>query len=84
MTDDYLARIRSVLSAHGIYRPLRGVRAIARYLNDQDEQITLRQIRRGMIDATLDGRMYVSTPARIDASPLIVGHSPSARAASDV
>jgi hypothetical protein len=63
------------------HRPLRGVRAIAQYLDGQDEQITLRQIRRGMIDASLDGRMYVSTPARIDASPLIIGRS-SAGAAS--
>jgi hypothetical protein len=60
------------------HRPLRGVRAIAQYLGGQDEQITLRQIRRGMIDATRDGRVFVTTPARIDRSPLIVGRSPSA------
>jgi hypothetical protein len=64
------------------HRPLRGVRAISRYLDNQDEQITLRQIHRGMIDATLDGRMYVSTPARIDNSPVIVGRRPSAETAS--
>jgi hypothetical protein len=34
------------------HRPLRGVRAIAQYLGGQDEQIALRQIRRGLIDAT--------------------------------
>jgi hypothetical protein len=58
-------------------RPLRGVRAIAEYLG-QDRQLTLRQLHRGSIDADRDGKLFVSTPARIDASPLIVGRSPTA------
>jgi hypothetical protein len=60
------------------HRPLRGVRAIAQYLGGQDDQIALRQIRRGMIDAICDGRVFVTTPARIDRSPVIVGRSSSA------
>jgi hypothetical protein len=55
------------------YRPLLGARAIAQYLGGQDEQLTLRQLQRGLIDAHKDGRLYVSTPARVDRSPLIVG-----------
>jgi hypothetical protein len=57
-------------------RPLRGIRAIAEYLG-QDPQLTRRQLLRGSIDADRDGKLFVTTPARVDASPLIVGRSPS-------
>ena len=59
------------------HRPLRGLRAISQYLG-QDEQLTRRQFHRGLIDATYDGKVLTSTPARIDGSPLIVGRSPLA------
>jgi hypothetical protein len=35
-------------------------------------------LHRGSIDADRDGKLFVSTPARIDASPLIIGRSPTA------
>jgi hypothetical protein len=63
------------------HRPLRGIRAIAQYLGGQDPQLTRRQICRGLIDADRDGKLFVSTPARIDASPLIVGRSLNAATA---
>jgi hypothetical protein len=63
----------TILQIDPRHRPLRGARAIARYLGGQDEQLTLRQLQRGLIDAHKDGRLYVSTPARVDRSPLIVG-----------
>jgi hypothetical protein len=62
------------------YRPLRGIKAIAEYLG-QDTQVTRRQLLRGTIDADRDGKLFVTTPARVDASPLIVGRSPSITAA---
>jgi hypothetical protein len=61
-------------------RPLRGIRAIAEYLG-QDHQLTRRQLVRGMIDADRDGKLFVTTPVRVDNSPLIVGRASSASAA---
>jgi hypothetical protein len=68
----------TILQIDPRHRPLRGVRAIAQYLGGQDEQLTLRQIQRGLIDADKDRRVYTSTPARIDASPLIVSRGTAA------
>lgn len=61
------------------HRPLRGVDPIAHYVG-LPYQITLRAIQRGLIDADKDGKLYTSTPARIDQSPLIVGRSPATAA----
>jgi hypothetical protein len=55
------------------HKPLRG-RAIAQYLG-QPYQITLRWLQAGLIDADQFGRVYSTTPARIDASPVIVGRA---------
>jgi hypothetical protein len=63
------------------HRPLRGLRAISQYL-DQDEQLTRRQVHRGLIDADLDGKVYVTTPVRVDRSPLIAGRKPAEAAAA--
>jgi hypothetical protein len=49
------------------HRPLRGAQAIADYLG-QDRQITLRMLKRGTIDADRDGKVWISTPVRVDAS----------------
>jgi len=61
------------------HRPLRGIGPIADYIG-LPYQITLRAIHRGLIDADKDGKIHTSTPARIDASPLIVGRSPATAA----
>jgi hypothetical protein len=58
------------------HRPLRGLSAISKYLNDQHPELTRRQIARGMVDASFDGKVAISTPARIDNSPLITGAPP--------
>jgi hypothetical protein len=48
-------------------KPLRGVAAIANYIGE-GEQITRRMLVKGLIDADRDGKIWISTPARIDAS----------------
>jgi hypothetical protein len=58
------------------HRPLRGVVAISEYLGSQQNELTRRQIRRGMLDVSYDGATIVSSPARLDASPLITGAAP--------
>jgi hypothetical protein len=63
----------SALEIDPRHRPLRGVLAIAAYLGGQNERLTQRQIHAGLIDATRVGKMFISTPARIDNSPLITG-----------
>jgi hypothetical protein len=58
------------------HRPLRGLDAIAAYLGGQHREMTRRQIRRGMLDVSFDGKVATSTPDRIDRSPLITGAPP--------
>jgi hypothetical protein len=58
------------------YRPLRGLDAIAAYLGGQHRELTRRQIRRGMLDVSFDGKVATSTPERLDRSPLITGAPP--------
>jgi hypothetical protein len=59
------------------HQPIRG-REIPAYYGIP-YQISLRAIRRGLIDADKDGRVYVSTPHRLDNSPLIVGRKAGAQ-----
>ena len=58
------------------HRPLRGLHAISAYLGGQHRELTRRQIRRGMLDVTFDGKVATSTPDRLDKSPLITGAPP--------
>lgn len=58
------------------HRPLRGLAAITAYLGNQHRELTRRQIGRGMLDVSFDGKVATSTPDRLDKSPLITGAPP--------
>ena len=57
--------------------PLRRVRPIAQFIKE-GEQITLRLLRKGLIDASKDGKVWTTTPRRILASPYITGRTSTA------
>jgi hypothetical protein len=58
------------------HRPLRGLDLISAYLGGQHPELTRRQIARGMLDVSFDGKVATSTPDRLDKSPLITGAPP--------
>jgi hypothetical protein len=58
------------------HRPLRGLDLISAYLGGQHPELTRRQIARGMLDVTFDGKVAISTPHRLNQSPLITGAAP--------
>jgi hypothetical protein len=62
------------------HTPMRGLLAIdAHYGDGGGIELRRRQIRSGLIDVSYDGTIIITTPFRLDNSPLITGATVFAR-----